>query len=83
MLGHLAVRTGRDDRQDAPDQQAFPEAVTVIALVCQQPLGRGDGDRHQWLGGGVVGCLAAAQDEAERQSLIVTTGVDLARKAAA
>lgn len=83
MLGHLAVRAGRDDRQDASDQQAFPEAVAIITLVRQQRLGRSDGDLHQRLGSGVIRGLAAGQDEAERQSLIVAAGVDLARKAAA
>lgn len=28
-----------DDRQDAADQQAFTEAITVIALVRQQRFG--------------------------------------------
>lgn len=83
MLGHLAVRTGWDDRQDTPDKQAFPEAIPIKALVCQQRLGRGDGDLHQWLGGGVIGGLTTSQDEAERQPLIVAAGVDFARKAAA
>ena len=46
-------------------------------------LGVGDRQRHQ-----LVDCLAvdgfsACQDEAERASLIVCAGVDLARKAAA
>ena len=83
MLWHLAVRARRDDRQDAPDQQAFPEAITIIALVREQRLGCGDGDRHQRFGSGVIGSLAAGQDEADRQSLIVAAGVDFARKAAA
>jgi hypothetical protein len=83
MLWHLAVRAGRDDRQDAPGQQAFPEAITIIALVREQRLGCGDGDRHQRFGSGVIRSLAAGQDEADRQSLIVAAGVDFARKAAA
>lgn len=83
MFGHLAVRAGRDDRQYTPDQQAFAEAITIIALIREQRLGRGDRDLHQWLGGGVVGCFSTGQDEADRQSLIVAAGVDFARKAAA
>ena len=83
MLWHLAARAWRDDRQDAPDQQAFPEAITIIALVREQRLGCGDGDRHQRFGSGVIGGLAARQDEADRQPLIVAAGVDFARKAAA
>ena len=83
MLWHFAIRARRDDRQDAPDQQAFPEAITIIALVREQRLGCGDGDRHQRFGSGVIGSLAAGQDEADRQSLIVAAGVDFARKAAA
>src|SRR3546814_6956769 len=62
MLWHLAVRAGRDDRQDAPGQQAFPEAITIIALVREQRLGCGDGDRHQRFGSGVIRSLAAGQD---------------------
>jgi hypothetical protein len=83
VLGHLAVRAGWDDRQDAPDQQTFPEAAAIISLVCQQPLGCGDRDLHQRFSSGVIGGLTAGQDEAERQSLIVASGVDFARKAAA
>src|SRR3546814_10726581 len=55
MLWHLAARAGRDDRQDAPGQQAFPEAITIIALVREQRLGCGDGDRHQRFGSGEIG----------------------------
>src|SRR3546814_838853 len=65
MLWHLAVRAGRDDRQDAPGQQAFPEAITIIALVREQRLGCGDGDRHQRFGSGVIRSLAAGQDGRE------------------
>src|SRR3546814_648600 len=36
MLWHLAVRAGRDDRQAAPGQQAFPAAIAIIALVREQ-----------------------------------------------
>lgn len=83
MLGHLAVRAGRDDRQYAPDQQALAEAVAIISLVCQQRFGCGDRDLHQRLSSGVIGGLTTSQDEAERQSLIVAAGMDFARKAAA
>ena len=83
MLWNLAVRAWRDDGQNAPDQQALAEAVTIVSLVRQQRLGRNDGDLYQWLGGDVIGSLASGQDEADRQSLIVASGVDFARKAAA
>ena len=83
MLWHLAVRAGRDDRQDAPDEQAVAEAISILALVREQRRGCGDGDRHQRFGGRVIRGLAAGQDEADRQSLIVAAGVDFARKAAA
>ncbi|MBV7255990.1 hypothetical protein KCG44_04235 [Pacificimonas sp. WHA3] len=49
-----------------------------MALVRQQCLSRGDGDRHQWFGCGVIGGRSAAQDEAGRQSLIVAAGVNFA-----
>ena len=54
MFGHLAVRTGRDDWQDASDQQALAEAVAIVSLIGQQPFWRGDRDRHQRLGCGVI-----------------------------
>jgi hypothetical protein len=66
-----------------PDQQALPEAVTVVAFVRQQRLGRGDRDPDQWLSSGVIGGLAASQGEAERRLLIFAAGMDFARKAAA
>lgn len=43
MLWRLAVRAGWDDRQDTPDQQAFPEAVAIITLVRPQRVGRSNG----------------------------------------
>lgn len=81
MLRHLAVRAGWDDRQDASDQQALPEAITIDSFGRAQRLGRSDGDIHEWLGCGVFGGLAAGQVEAERQALFVAAGVDFARKA--
>lgn len=50
---------------------------------CEQCPGLGDRDFHQRFGGGVIRCFAAGQEKAERASLIVRAGVDLARKAAA
>src|SRR3546814_12583980 len=64
----LAVRAGRNNRQDARDPQVFPEAITLIALVREQRLGCGDGDRHQRFGSGVIGSLAAGPDEAAQSS---------------
>ena len=71
------------DGQDAPDQQAFSEPITVVAFVGKWRLGRGDRDLHQHPDRGVFGGLLAGQDEPERQPLIFTEGVDFARKAAA
>ncbi len=65
------------------DQQALPEAIAVIAFIRQQSLWRSDRHLHQWLSSGTIGRLTTGQDEAERQSLIVAAGMDLARKAAA
>ncbi len=59
------------------------DSIAVIAFVGQQRLGLGDGDRHEGIDSTVVRRLTAGQDEADRASLIVTAGVDLARKAAA
>src|SRR3546814_4141762 len=61
MLWHLAVRAGRDDREDAPGQPAFPDAITIIALVREQRFGCGDGDSHQRIGSGVIRSLSAGQ----------------------
>lgn len=79
----FAVRSRRDDGQDAAHEQVFTEAVAVIALVGEQCLGPGQRQRHQVIGGRIIRCLAAGQDEADREALIVTAGVDFASKAAA
>ncbi|GEM_PF-4017922 len=41
MLRHLAVRSRRDDWEDAAHEQIFSEPVAVIALVRQQRPGSG------------------------------------------
>jgi hypothetical protein len=68
-------------------QQGLAQGVTIIALVGEQGRGPWRRDRDQRVGSGVVRCLAAGQDKAERASLIVTSGPknpwDFARKAAA
>ena len=83
MDWHLAVRPGRDDGQNAAHEQVFPEPVAVVAFVGEQRFGLGQWQRHQIIGGGIIRCLTTGQDEPDRQSLIVTAGVDFARKAAA
>ena len=77
------VRPGRDDGQDAAHEQVFAEAVAIITLVGEQRLGVGQWQGHQVIDCGIIRSLAAGQDEPDRQSLIVTAGVDFARKAAA
>ena len=57
--------------------------IAVIVFVGEQPFGFGQRQRHQVLDRAVIRCLTTGQDEAERTSLIVTAGVDFARKAAA
>ena len=71
------------DRQDAAPQQVLADGVTVVSLVGEQGLGLGHGHVEQRGHGPVIRHLTACQDEAERASLTVTAGVDLARKAAA
>lgn len=81
---HLTpVRLGGNDWKDAVHQQVCTHSVTVIALVGKQGLGRDSGERHEVIDCAVIRCFAYRQDEAERASLIVAAGVDLARKAAA
>lgn len=77
------VRSWRDDGQNAVHEQVFAEPVAVVALVGEQRFRFGQWQRHKAIDGSVVRCLAAGQDKPDRQSLIVTAGVDLARKAAA
>lgn len=81
--GLATIGLGRDDRQYAAHQQIFANSIAVISFVGEQSLGLGGRDRHQGINGSIVGGFSAGQDEAERASLIVTAGVDLARKAAA
>jgi hypothetical protein len=54
-----------------------------MSFVCQQSLGLVYGQGDQVIDRPVVRGLSAGRDEAERASLIVAAGVDLARKAAA
>ena len=55
----------------------------MIALVREQHLGRGQWRIYQVISSGIIRRLAARQDEANRESLIVTSGMDFARKATA
>ncbi len=61
----------------------FANAVAIIAFVGEQGLWLGNGQCHQGIDCFVIGGFPACQDKAERAPLIVTAGVDLARKAAA
>ncbi|GAN91571.1 hypothetical protein Gbfr_042_076 [Gluconobacter frateurii M-2] len=64
------------------DQQILAEAVTVIARVGQHGAGVRDRQLHQGVCGFVVLDLTSGKDKAKRASLIVTSDVDFARKAA-
>jgi len=57
-------------------------AIAAIVGMLRDLTVRARRDRHQRLGCGVIGSLTAGHDEADRQSLIVTAGVDFARKSA-
>jgi hypothetical protein len=70
-MGGSGRKISPSTRRGALDQQAFPEAIAVIALVGEQRRGFDHRDFHQWFGGGVIRCLATGQEEAERASLIV------------
>ena len=83
MDRHFPVRAWRDDGQNAAHEHVFPEPVAIISLVGQQCLGLGQRQRHQVISGCIIRCLAAGQDEADGEPLIVTAGVDFTRKAAA
>lgn len=64
-------------------QQPLAEAVAVIALVSKERLWRWDRHDHQIIYGLIIRCFSADEDKAEKPSLIVTAGVDFARKATA
>jgi len=81
--GLVPIGLWRDDRQDAVHQKVRSDPVAIISFVRQQGVGLGNGQCHEIVDRAIIGRLAAGQDEAERASLIVATGVDLARKAAA
>jgi len=77
------VRPGRNDRQNAAHEQVLAEPVAIVTFVREQRFGLWQWQGHEVIGSSVIRCLAAGQDEADKQSLIVATGVDFARKAAA
>ncbi|MFT8803455.1 MAG: hypothetical protein ABF812_15955 [Gluconobacter cerinus] len=65
------------------DQQVLAEAVTVIAPISQHGFGVWSRRVQQGIYGFIVRHLPTGEDKAERTSLIVASGVDFARKAAA
>ena len=65
------------------DQQILPEAVAVISPIGEYGPGVRDRQLHQCVCGFVVRDLPTGKDKTERASLLVTSGMDLARKAAA
>lgn len=81
--GFAPVGLWGDDRQDTAHQQVRPDRIAVIAFVGQQRVGLVERQRHEVVDCAIVRRFAAGQDEAKRASLIVTAGVDFARKAAA
>lgn len=79
----LAVGPRRDDRQNIMHQQGLANMVAVVAFVRQKSLGLGEWQGHKIINGAIVRGLPTGHDKAKRSSLIVTSGVDFARKAAA
>lgn len=77
------VGLGRDDRQDVTQEQRLAHGVAVIAFGGQHRLWRGHRHIDQRGHGSVIGYFPSCQHEAERASLTIAAGVDLARKAAA
>jgi hypothetical protein len=65
------------------DQEFFTQEITVVAFVSKEQPRFTDRYRQQVRKGIVIRSLATRQDEAERASLTVCTGVDFRRKAAA
>ncbi|BCI65406.1 hypothetical protein AAJCM20276_25120 [Acetobacter aceti] len=65
------------------DQKVLAETVAVIAPISQHSPGVRSRKCHQGIDGFIVRDLPAGEDKAKRTSLIVASGVDFARKAAA
>ncbi|GBR05677.1 hypothetical protein AOE01nite_35350 [Acetobacter oeni] len=65
------------------DQQILTETVAIITPIGQKGSGVWNRQSHQGLYGFVIRDLPSGQDKAGRTSLIVTSGMDFARKAAA
>lgn len=80
--GLAPIDLGWDDWKDTLHQQILAHGITIMALIGEQSLRLDDRDRHQGIDSVIVRCFTAGQDKAQRASLIVTAGVDLARKAA-
>lgn len=64
-------------------QQVLAKGVAVVSLVGEECFGPGNWHGHQRIDGAAVRGLAAGEDEAERTSLIVPSGMALSRKTAA
>ena len=79
----LAVRLGRDDRQDSAHQKRRANIVTIVSLVREHHFGRSNGQVEKRRNCFVIGDFSTGQDKAKRASLTVCTGVDFRRKAAA
>ncbi|KXV35833.1 hypothetical protein AD940_01445 [Gluconobacter thailandicus] len=65
------------------DQKVLAETVAVITPISQHGPGVWSRKFQQGIYGFIVRDLPAGEDKAKRTSLIVASGVDFARKAAA
>ena len=65
------------------DQKVLAETVAVITPISQPGPGVWSRKFQQGIYGFIVRDLPAGEDKAKRASLIVTSGMDFARKAAA
>lgn len=78
----LAVALGRDVGRGAVGGDLFEDGASVVAAVGDRVAGRsepGQQRRH----GGLVGGLAWAEQDAQRQAVGIDDGVDLGRQSAA
>ena len=76
-----AVALGRDHRGAAALLHIFANEVSVIALVCEQHLGRGSVGIHDRQIAFVIGDFAAGQGEGYGQAQRIDAEMDLGRKA--
>src|SRR6202034_1626934 len=79
----LSVGFGRDDRLDAVEGQLLADCLGILTLIGDQRLDALADHAQKRQKALVVVRLSGRQDEADRASFAIASGVDLGREAAA